>query len=116
MNLAYQQTSHFRELVASIAGLMLFGTPHSRTDLPHVWQNSAMILRYNSRIRTKDIITSDIASVLADACRCFETAFDQIPVLSVYETQDTRVVGRVTSNRLLVSIIQTFHHSVVSQS
>jgi hypothetical protein len=51
------------------------------------------------------MITSDVASMLAEACRCFETAFDQIPVLSVYETQETRVAGRVTSNKLLVSIL-----------
>jgi hypothetical protein len=62
------------------------------------------------------MISSDIASVLADACQCFEMAFDQIPVLSVYETQETRVAGRVTSNRLLVSIILIFYHSVVPQS
>jgi hypothetical protein len=106
--LAHQQTSRFRDLVANIAGAMFFGTPHSRSDNPQFWFNTATILKYNSRVRGKDAITTDIANVLAEACRTFETAFDRIPVLSVYETQATRVSRHVKSKGVLVSQIHIY--------
>ncbi len=81
---------------------MFFGTPHSRSEDPKFWYNAATILKYNSRVRGKDVITLDIANVLAEACRSFETAFDRIPVLSVYETQVTRVSRHVKSKGVLV--------------
>ena len=114
--MAHQQTSRFRDLVANIAGAMFFGTPHSRSDSPNLWDNTATILKYNSRIRGKDVITPDIATVLAEACRSFETAFDRIPVLSVYETQATRVSTRhVKSKGVFVSNIQHLSFSCRSK-
>lgn len=101
--MAHQQPSRFGDLVANIAGAMFFGTPHSRSDNPQFWYNAATILKYNLKVRGKDAITLDIANMLAEACRSFETAFDRIPVLSVYETQPTRVSRHVKSKEVLVS-------------
>ncbi|EED16512.1 NB-ARC and TPR domain protein [Talaromyces stipitatus ATCC 10500] len=103
MNLLHQQATDFRPLWRSIAGAIFLGTPHTQSNDPINWQNAGAILRLHSKSKNARIPpTAEIAKRLAKISLSFEQAFDLIPVLSAYETKQTRIGGFLSSKAVLV--------------
>jgi hypothetical protein len=93
MCLAYQQPARFRNLFRKIAGSILLACPHSRSADIDVWQNIPSILKKYSKTKTKNLVNKEMARALAEDSLSFERAYEQIPVLSLYETLETRTTG-----------------------
>ena len=91
-----------RTFLRALAGVILLGTPHSSKDKGSRWQTVGKVVPSLSK-KQRSLSTSDIAS-LTNSSRQFEQAAVEVPILSVYETKETKVkTGLVTSKKILVS-------------
>jgi hypothetical protein len=104
MDLVHRQPQRFRTLIKNIAGVIFLGCPHSRSSDVKRWHNVSLICRTFSKVKAKHPIIPNLASNLADDCASFEQSFDQIPVLSLHETTDTRVKGLIVASKIMVSL------------
>lgn len=102
MSLIHQQATNFRPLWRTVAGAIFLGTPHSQSNDPSSWQNASAILRLHSGSKnTKMLVTPDVAKRLSTISLSFEQAFDLIPVLSAYESRETRVGGFLSTKTIV---------------
>lgn len=102
MNLIHQQATDFRQLRRAIAGAIFLGTPHARSNDPLSWQNAGAILRLHSKSKnTKIHPTAEVSKRLARISLSFEQAFDLIPVLSAYESRETRIGGFLSTKTIV---------------
>lgn len=103
MKLLNQNVTEFGPLQRNIAGAVFLSTPHSRSVDPKSWQNANTILRLHSRSKSLRLpMTVETAERLSGISREFEKGFQLIPVLSAYETRETRV-GSFLSAKIIVS-------------
>jgi len=65
-----------------------------------VWDKISLILRFCVKTKAKHVSPSEIAAGLADDSMVFEQAFAQVPVLSFYETLESRT-GRFSQRALV---------------
>ncbi|KAI9930214.1 hypothetical protein MW887_012026 [Aspergillus wentii] len=101
--LAYHQLSHFYPLINSIAGVILMGTPHSRSSDVGDWSGTQILLKFKSRYKKRHQIRPEDAHRLAELSCQFEEAAADLPILSMYETELTAVKGfAFTSSKLLL--------------
>lgn len=85
-----------------MAGAIFLGTPHSTSPDVHTWEKAGAILRLYARTKNAPIRPNPKESEkLAQICSLFEQVFNQIPVLSAYETSPTRI-GSFLSSKVLV--------------
>jgi hypothetical protein len=103
MYLANRQSQKFRRLIRNTAGVIFLGCPHSCSGEVDVWQNVSLICKKYSKGKLKHQITPEMASGLAEDSKTFEQAFDEKPVLSLYETRETREGGRFTPKTIVGS-------------
>jgi hypothetical protein len=90
MSIAFQMQDS-QKLFKSIACTIMFSSPHSHINSQDGWQNALLILRKYSKSKVKHTITHEVAAALTEDCYSFEKIFDQIPILTVFETKETRV-------------------------
>ncbi|BDD64229.1 hypothetical protein MAP00_009067 [Monascus purpureus] len=101
---AINRLSQFSELWKNMAGAIFLGTPHSTSPDVHTWEKAGAILRLYARTKNAPIRPNPKESEkLAQICSLFEQVFNQIPVLSAYETSPTRIGSFLSSKVLLVS-------------
>lgn len=67
------------------------------------WKNCTLILKSISRFGPKATLTHDDSSHLADVCRRFDHIHIQTPIISVYETQETKLRQGLKTKKLVVS-------------
>ena len=111
MALIHQQATNLRQLWRTVAGAIFLGTPHSQSNDPSSWQNASAILRLHSGSKnTKILMTPDVAKRLSKISLSFEQAFDLIPVLSAYESRETRVGGFLSAKTIVGEKILNWNH------
>ncbi|KAL8305078.1 hypothetical protein RB598_003018 [Gaeumannomyces tritici] len=88
LRLAYEQ--NYRNLLRALAGVILLGTPHSGTESRDKWQNATVMLSKKSKRLSSDDLTR-----LSKSSLLFEQAAVTVPILSVYETKETKVKSRL---------------------
>jgi hypothetical protein len=86
MCLFHQQPARFQNLFRKIAGSILLACPYSRSVDIDVWQNITSILKKYSKTKSKNLVNKEMARALAEDSLSFERAYEQTPVLSLYET------------------------------
>ena len=74
-----------------ISGAILLSSPHSTSS--STWSCIPLILKTYLGSKTKHTIDPEMTSGLADDCLNFEKVFDNVRVLSLYETEETRTGG-----------------------
>ncbi|KAL8963647.1 MAG: hypothetical protein Q9193_000116 [Seirophora villosa] len=88
---AYQRDHNFRRLLQALAGVILFGTPHSTSDNVESWDSPALLVQIGLISKKKRSLDPSDIEKFARFSREFEQASVLAPILSVYETQSTKV-------------------------
>lgn len=88
--LAFRNQRQNRFLRA-VAGLLCLGTPHSTSDDEQVWQSITSLVPTGTFGKKQKSIGEEDLSLLSQCCLQFEQAGVQFPILSVYETQDSKI-------------------------
>lgn len=96
---AYLQQSNFRQFLQALAGVVLFGTPHSTSEDTESWQSSVLLEQVGLISKSKKRKTLDPGDIekFARFSLRFEQASVIAPILSIYETQPTKVKGPLWS-------------------
>ncbi|KAL8731036.1 MAG: hypothetical protein Q9166_003687 [cf. Caloplaca sp. 2 TL-2023] len=88
---AYQQQYNFRHFLQALAGVVLFGTPHSTSEEIKSWQSPALLEQSGIISKKKKSLDPDDIERFAKFSLQFEQANVIAPILSIYETQPTKV-------------------------
>lgn len=102
IRLVHEQSNKYRQFLRELAAIVLLGTPHSSNSLD--WKSFANVLYSGSGTQKKRVMTDEEMHMLAESSAMFERAGVLTPLISVYETQKTKV--RMTlgfSQKLMVS-------------
>lgn len=79
----------------ALAGIIFLGTPHLTSPNDERWENWRLLLRIYRKDLPKTILSPQDIEMLAEVCLRFGGLNLHIPVLSVYETVETKVsMGR----------------------
>lgn len=99
LSIAHCYPQLYTTLLQRIAGAVLLGCPHSRSDSAETWKAIISIMRVYADVKLPkgDTISRQVARGLREDCSSFEQTFYNIPVLTIYETQKIRVPGLVGS-------------------
>jgi hypothetical protein len=101
--------AQFRHVLQSLAGVILLGTPHSTAEDDQTWQNAALAMKTGIITKKKRYIDTGDSAKLAQSSIRFEQAAVSVPILSIYEIQETKVrTSLVSSLKLLVSFWNNF--------
>jgi len=75
-----------------IAGVLFFGTPHTKTKEPEHWCRLTKLLNFVAKLPKTFLAHSEAdANAAAIICEDFEQSGLEAPVLSIYETRPTKV-------------------------
>jgi len=75
-----------------IAGIVFFGTPHTKKNRPESWAQLTKLLKYTGNFAKRFLVQSELdALAAASLSEDFEQSGIEAPVLSIYETKSTRV-------------------------
>lgn len=100
MRKAYEE--NYRNFLRTLAGVVLLGTPHSNIE-NEKWYNAALAVQPSSK--KNRAINSDDVSKLANSSMLFEQAAVEVPILSVHETEKTKIkTGTFKTTKTLVSL------------
>ena len=88
---AHQTSTSETDLEDVTAGIIFLGTPHTTSDDDKSWEKWRWILKAGRKDIPKQSQTDDDIKMLSELCRNFENLNLQIPVLSVFETEPTKV-------------------------
>lgn len=78
-------------LLNMIAGVVLFGTPHTKTKQPEQWCRLTPLLSLVGKLPKRFIAQSETdANAVAIICEEFEQSGLEATVLSIYETKPTK--------------------------
>jgi len=86
--------------LSNICGAVFLACPHPRKEDDKVWDKISLILRFCVKAKAKHVSPSEIAAGLAEDSMVFEQAFAQVPVLSFYETMESKT-GRFSQKALV---------------
>ncbi|KAH8821382.1 NB-ARC and TPR domain protein [Xylogone sp. PMI_703] len=100
--IAYQNPQTFRTILRNIAGIILLGCPHTRSNDVAAWLNITTIFKTFTKSKTKHVLTRQAADGLAGDCEGFVEAMREVPVLSIFETIKTRTGGLFSPRMMLV--------------
>jgi hypothetical protein len=73
------------------AGIIFLGTPHLTSENDSRWENWRFILKANRKEISKDSLRASDTSSLAETCQRFQDLNLQVPILTVYETLETKI-------------------------
>ncbi|MCJ1439386.1 hypothetical protein MMC27_008780 [Xylographa pallens] len=97
------QASHsvfrFRKLLDVISGVLFVGTPHLNRSDEDAWQRLATVFRVHLKNVTKKTIPKEYLSRLSLSAQRFEGLGLNIPILSGFETQETKLRGGLLASR-----------------
>ena len=80
---------------------MLLGTPHSASEDTKSWHSPALLLQTGTVSKKKDSIDQKDVEKFAKFCLEFEQANILTPILSIYESQPTKVKTSLVSTKKL---------------
>ena len=96
--------SSYRPFVRKLAGIIFLGSPHSTEEDDELWARAAYAVRSRVPSRKKNTISKADVEILADLSLRFEKVAVAVPILSVYELQESKVWTSLMSNtKMLVS-------------
>ena len=96
--------AQFRHVLQSLAGVILFGTPHSTSDEYQTWHNAALAMKTGIITKKKRFLGPEDSAKLVQSSIRFEQAAVLVPILSIYENQETKFrTSLLSSFKLLVS-------------
>lgn len=75
----------------ALSGIVFLGTPHLRTTEDSRWENWRLILQIYRRDIPKTILRREEKERLADVCERFSALNLPVPILSVFESIETKV-------------------------
>lgn len=83
---------HNKDILNLVAGVLFFGTPHTKTKKPEQWCRLTLLLNFAARLPKRFLAHSEAdANAAAIICEDFEQSGLEAPVLSIYETRPTKV-------------------------
>jgi hypothetical protein len=105
--IANEQLYRYEHLVNATSGIIFMSTPHFGPDQPNPYDKVISILKATPKVQikpTETLMSSEVA-VLTDLSVRFEAVRILTPILSIYETRETRLKeGRFKHKSLLVSV------------
>ncbi|KAL8708967.1 MAG: hypothetical protein Q9225_007521 [Loekoesia sp. 1 TL-2023] len=113
---AYEQQFNFRHFLQALAGVVLFGTPHSTSENIDSWQSPALLVQTGIISRKKKFLDTDDVERFAKFSLQFEQASVIAPILSVYETQPSKVKGPLWSVKKVLPVQLTGKNFVATHS
>jgi hypothetical protein len=104
LSIANQQLYRFRYLFACIAGIILMGTPHSSHDGNEGLNSAMLILRAYVKFASRSAKShlADEQEVLKELALRFGDINLRVPILSVYETKDTKFREKAFRTRRMI--------------
>lgn len=82
----------YRELLNIVAGVVFFGTPHTTTKQRKQWHRLTLLLKLAGDLPKRFIAQSEVdANAAASICEDFEQSGLDATVLSIYETNPTKI-------------------------
>ena len=103
------QVFRFRKLLDVISGVVFVGTPHLNQSDEDAWQRLATVFRVHLKNVTKKTIPKEDLSRLSLSAQRFEGLGLNIPILSGFETQETKLRGgRLVSRK--AAIVRLTHN------
>jgi len=109
--IANEQLYRYEHLVNATSGIIFMSTPHFGPDQPDPHDKVMSILKATSKVQIKptEILMSTEVAVLTDLSLRFDAVRILTPILSMFETQETRLKeGRFKHKKVLVSVRTLF--------
>lgn len=98
----FEQKNQYRELLETLAGIVLLGTPHSISGDDRVWADIPYAIEQGSK--AKALMDADAREKLAGLSRRFVQAAADVQVLSCHELRESKAKSSLlSSSKLLVS-------------
>jgi hypothetical protein len=88
MVLAHHEYPHIRD---ALAGIVFLGTPHLCTVDDDRWENWRLILQIYRKDIPKTLLRNEDKESLASVCEDFSALNLPVPILSVFESTETKV-------------------------
>lgn len=100
--IASEQLHHYEFLVNAVAVIVFLSTPHSALDKENTFGHFMNVLKAATRksIKIPNTRIERESSILQGLTNRFEGIFFRTPVLSVYETIDTKISDRIFRSRM----------------
>ena len=100
--IASEQLHHYEFLVNAVAVIVFLSTPHSALVKENTFSHFMNVLKAATRksIKIPDTRLERESSILQGLTNRFEGIFFRTPVLSVYETIDTKISDRIFRSRM----------------
>ena len=112
---ANEQLHRYEYLVNQVAGIIFISTPHLGSGQTSILEVILLMLKASTRIPIKlsPQKSEEESSILLDLSVRFETIHLRAPILSIYETKETRVQdGRFRHKSAIVGCIRSRSTSV----
>jgi len=96
-----------KDVLNTIAGVLFFGTPHTKIKEPEQWYRLTQLLNFAARLPKRFLAHSEAdANAAAIICEDFEQSGLEVPVLSIYETRPTKIRSArwLLKNTVMVSV------------
>jgi hypothetical protein len=92
LSVANRQLYRFHDVFACISGIILMGTPHSSQDGNEALDSAMLILRAYVKLASRSAKShlADDPEILKELALRFGDVRLRVPILSVYETKDTK--------------------------
>jgi hypothetical protein len=103
---ATQQFNRFRDMIELISGIVFLATPHITDSSEAASKALGLVLRSDLSPNPKLAFSKKDLSYLAYSSLCFEELKVQIPVLSCYETRETKLKAPLWLSRRAVESSQ----------
>ncbi|KAL8833097.1 MAG: hypothetical protein Q9170_004506 [Blastenia crenularia] len=113
---AYQQQLNFRQFLLALAGVIFFGTPHSTSEDIESWQNPALLVQAGLLSKKKKYFDPNEIEKFARFSLRFEQACVVAPILSIYETQPTKIKSPLWSVKKNLPVQLTGRDFVATKS
>lgn len=101
-------------MLQQTACAILLSCPHAPPGASR-WERVAWILKAFSRPRRKHYISIELANALGEDCLCFETGFNQKPVLSVHERVKSSTGRGFCRKNIASSASSKLHRSMLTE-
>ena len=95
---AHRSWKDYDALLGALRGLLLVGCLHLQTDQKGEWQRAVGILLSETRDVSARLSTEAELQTLFEVSRQFENAARNIPLLSIYETAQTKLNSAISIN------------------
>ena len=120
--IANEQLHRYEYLVNQVAGIIFISTPHLGSGRASILETALLMLRATTRtsLKLSPQKVEEEESILLDLSVRFETIHLRAPILSIYETKETRVPdGRFRHKTAIVSHLlssRTYVPRLISRS